>query len=371
MAITLSTRTAADALARELARAAPNAGALGALDFEALSAQGRIDALVACERLARLSQGLLARALGALDRARRGEDAVMAGVTETEVQAALLWSANYVQSRLAECGALAERFPETLEALESGSVCWMQARALVEVTNPLEDEQARAVQDRVLARMPEQSVAATRKALRRAAQAVDPHASRLRHEQQRARRRLHLIPEEDGMATLALYTAAETATALYAAIDRHVRACPADDARSVDQRRADALASLVLAGAGVPCSRTTQGTEITPAALVQITVSLDTLRGANDEPADLGGYGPITATQARALAFAPGSVWRRLITSPDGILLHTDPHTYRPVRMWESGFPGLAAGLGLDWRASSARMPGAGMLSQPLDPLPA
>jgi len=90
MAITLSTRTAADALARELARAAPTAGALGALDFEALSAQGRIDALVACERLARLSQGLLARALGVLDRARRGEDAVMAGVTETEVQAALL-----------------------------------------------------------------------------------------------------------------------------------------------------------------------------------------------------------------------------------------------------------------------------------------
>ncbi|QKW10831.1 DUF222 domain-containing protein [Streptomyces sp. NA04227] len=67
-------------------------------------------------------------------------------------------------------------------------------------------------------------------------------------------------------------------------------------------------------------------------AVVQVTVPLDVLIGADDGPADLTGYGPITAEQARAIAFAPGTVWRRLITHPEtGLLIKSDPTTYRPT----------------------------------------
>ncbi len=63
-----------------------------------------------------------------------------------------------------------------------------------------------------------------------------------------------------------------------------------------------------------------------------MTVSLDTLIGADEEPGHLKGYGPISATAAREVAFAPGTIWRRLITHPKtGLLVKTDPTTYKPT----------------------------------------
>ncbi|MFE0252440.1 HNH endonuclease signature motif containing protein [Streptomyces sp. NPDC059010] len=63
-----------------------------------------------------------------------------------------------------------------------------------------------------------------------------------------------------------------------------------------------------------------------------MTLPFDILVGDEDGPAELKGYGPIAASQARALAFAPGTVWRRLLTAPEtGLLIKTDPTTYRPT----------------------------------------
>jgi hypothetical protein len=40
----------------------------------------------------------------------------------------------------------------------------------------------------------------------------------------------------------------------------------------------------------------------------------------------------VTATQARDISFAEGTIWRRLITHPTtGMLIKTDPTTYRPT----------------------------------------
>ncbi|WP_413799899.1 DUF222 domain-containing protein [Streptomyces iranensis] len=68
------------------------------------------------------------------------------------------------------------------------------------------------------------------------------------------------------------------------------------------------------------------------AAVVQVTVPLDVLIGDSDDPAQLKGYGPITAGQARRIAFAKGTVWHRLIIEPKtGMLIKTDPTTYKPT----------------------------------------
>ncbi|MDX3224456.1 TIGR04222 domain-containing membrane protein [Streptomyces sp. ME19-01-6] len=56
------------------------------------------------------------------------------------------------------------------------------------------------------------------------------------------------------------------------------------------------------------------------------------LIGESEEPARLKGYGPITAGQAREIAFAKGTIWRRLIIEPKtGMLVKTDLTTYKPT----------------------------------------
>jgi len=182
----------------------------------------------------------------------------------------------------------------------------------------------------VLPRLAHQTTAATRKALHRAVLAIDPHAAHKRHTKETKKRRVVLYPEPDGMATLALYAPAQTGAAVMAALDRHAKPRTRGDQRTLDQRRADTLAHLVLASVGVQPGGTTQAAPQIP-ALVHVVVGIDTLLGSDEEPAQLRGHGPITAAQARQIAYTRNATWRRLLTTPNGQLLHVDPRTYRPT----------------------------------------
>ena len=63
--------------------------------------------------------------------------------------------------------------------------------------------------------------------------------------------------------------------------------------------------------------------------LVQVTMPYSTLIGADDQPGELAGYGPIPADLAREIA--ADSVWKRLVTDPlSGALLDHGRTTYRP-----------------------------------------
>ena len=322
----MNTNTA-NLLARSLAENPPHAGAWETLQLTALTRDGLIDALIGVGRLLAHIQALQLRILAALAHACAGEEL---DCTEEEVTAAVLWSPNTARERLHLAHTLAILFPETLALMEAGQISWPQMTALVDITTGLEPALARAVQARVLARMPQQTVAATRKALHRAVLALDAHAAHRRHVLETKRRQVMLYPEPDGMATLALYTPAHTGAAVLAALDVHAKQRTPGDTRTLDQRRADTLAHLVLSSVGVPLDGTAQVPGQVP-ALVHVVVGVDTLLGANEEPADLRGIGPITAGQARALAYGRDATWRRLLTAPDGTLLHTDPHTYRPT----------------------------------------
>jgi hypothetical protein len=66
-------------------------------------------------------------------------------------------------------------------------------------------------------------------------------------------------------------------------------------------------------------------------ANINVTISLDTLLGLNEEPGSLEGTEPITAVEARRLAFQAGSTWRRLVTDPlSGTLLDYGRTRYTP-----------------------------------------
>ena len=286
-----------------------------------------IDALTDTEKsLAQLHAAQI-RLLATLATAR-GADPL--DCTEEEITAALRWSPTTTRTRLHTAHTLATRFPETLALMAAGQISHAQANALVEITTGLDPDTARAAQARILPRLPHQSVAATRKALHRAVLAVDPQAAHQRHLLETRKRRVTLCPEPDGMATLALYTPAQTAAAVMAALDVHAKPRTQGDTRTLDQRRADTLTHLVLGSVGVPSSGTPQaGTQVP--ALVHVVVGIDTLLGSSEEPAQLRGVGPITAAQAREIAYGRDATWRRLLTAPDGTLLHTDPHTYKPT----------------------------------------
>ncbi|MGO1315987.1 MAG: DUF222 domain-containing protein [Cellulomonadaceae bacterium] len=67
----------------------------------------------------------------------------------------------------------------------------------------------------------------------------------------------------------------------------------------------------------------------TSRTVINVTVPITTLLGLDDEPAQLAGYGPISATTARRLA-AHGT-WRRLLTDPaSGAVLDVGRTRYRP-----------------------------------------
>jgi hypothetical protein len=342
-------RIDASGVAAELARVVPGAGSLARLvelDPAALSDGGRIDALIALQRHQGMLQAQELTLLASLEEhpleCIPGAPNALVDFQETreQVAAALHVVPDTAGNRLYEAQRMVGHFPRTLAELAAGRVRLPQLRALSELTIPLGDntELAAAVEARVLPRMPEQTCAATKKAIRRAIHTVDPDGAQERHERAWADRRTFTAPEGEGMALFGARLAAPDAARIEATLDAHAHAAPEDDPRSMNQKRADALVSIVTDNGGSSAVPET-GTPATTALqrgragiLIQVTVPIDTLIGTSDAPGELRGYGPITATQTRTLAFGPNSIWRRLLTEPKtGRLIKTDPTTYRPT----------------------------------------
>jgi hypothetical protein len=315
-----------DTLAALLAEAAPRAEALNELEFDRLSPAGQVDAVVAWERLARHAHAGLIRCLGTLTR-NAGEDGWL---VESELSAALAWSPTTAQNKLAEADALTRLFPATLQLLADGRVSVEQARSLPQLTFGLDDRTARAVEARVLPRMPGQSVAVTRQAVRRAVLRADPHAAEARHRHERTRRRVELHPEDDGMSTLAFYLPADIAQMAMrtlTALAQQAKRKSSSDRRTLDQRRADLLPALLQ---GTTTTAATGTASALVPAHVNVVVGIETLLGLSHEPGHLDGYGPICAEQTRRIADAHASRWRFLLTASDGTPVAAS-RTYTPT----------------------------------------
>ena len=356
-----------------------------------LSDDTLIEAMIGFDRLASWAAARQARLLAELARRRPTDKAPhsarWAGVgseyAPDEVGVALHLSRGTACARIGLACRLLGTLPETHALWEAGRIDTAKARAVDDATVVLSDELARAVQDRVLSRAPEQTLAQLKAALARAVLAVDPDGAEQRHRQARRDRRVVITPEADGMASLwALLTATQAAGA-FSWLTRLARGLGPDDLRSMDTRRADILAAL-LSGqlvtnpdtdttpadstdddnstgdaptGGTAAGKPTEGTShtgdagtsktppdldstgagagrpihpVTPGKpLIQVVIPYSTLIGADDLPAELVGVGPIPASLARATA--ADAVWRRLITDPlSGTLLDHGRTTYHP-----------------------------------------
>ncbi len=325
---------------RERGPAAESAGRLGGLEVARLSARGRVDALVVLEQHLAWLQAKQVEVLAAIAEHSDVPEAVVIeaggklddvfaatwdGAVE-EVACALRLSHLAAGRRLRAATLLAARHEETTRLLAHGRISYIQAQAVAEQLECLDDEVARRVESVLAARMPAQTVGRTKAALRREILRADPEGAERRHQERVKARHVVRYPQDDGMALFGAVVPAQQAALMEQAVDARA-AGYGDDGRTLDQKRADALFDLVVNQPGV-----TGGGEGRAAAVVQVTVPFDILLGSEDGPAELKGHGPITAGQAREIAFAPGTVWRRLLTHPkSGLLVKTDPTVYRPT----------------------------------------
>jgi hypothetical protein len=94
----------------------------------------------------------------------------------------------------------------------------------------------------------------------------------------------------------------------------------------LDQLRVDTLVDLIAGP--TPDDAAVAGARA--GASINVCVALSTLVGLDDEPGELANGHPLSATQARLIAFEPNSTWRRLITDERGVLLDYGRSTYRP-----------------------------------------
>ena len=218
-----------------------------------LSDDTLIEAMVGFDRLASWAAARQARLLAELARRRPSDKAPYsarsAGVgseyAPDEVGVALHLARGTACARIGLACRLLGTLPETHALWESGRIDTPKARAVDDATWMLAPELARAVQDRILDKAPEQTLAQLKAALARAVLAADPDGAEQRHRQARRDRRVVITPEADGMASLwALLTATQAAGA-FTWLTRLARGLGADDPRSMDARRADILAALL------------------------------------------------------------------------------------------------------------------------------
>ena len=377
----------------DLAAMAPGpelADLLTRIDPEQASDHALVELAAAAVRLASWAQAASGRYAAALsDRdsmrpdwsvqhPRRSDE----GVVGEELAMRLAWSRRAARRMAADGLAFQRELSATGEALACGAIDQPRARVLADWLAGLPVPVALDVQEAVLPRAHRRTVSQLRGDVERALIRVDPAEAAARRKDARAGRRVDKprpLPHE--MAGLYAVLPADRAMRMHATLDAAARtARAAGDGRSLDQLRADGLTDLVLhtscagadpaagtasdasagpepaldadraTGTASDAADTGTGTDTDtdtdtdigsaggtpcparrrPVTQVHVTVAMSTLLGLDEEPADLAGYGPVSAETARALA--AGGVWQRLVTDPlSGAVLDLGRTRYRPT----------------------------------------
>jgi hypothetical protein len=162
--------------------------------------------------------------------------------------------------------------------------------------------------------------------------AADPGMAEIRRSRAVAGRRVSVTPLPDGVSELVALLPSVQARQVYDTVNAVAMAADADDARTMDQRRADALFD-VLCGRAEP-----------PQVTIAVTIPADTLLGEGAAPGAVAGVGPVTSGEALQLAGAGAGtgattfdvVFRGLLTDPgSGALVDVSERQYRPSAQLE------------------------------------
>ena len=321
-------------------------GHLIGINPEKLTSAGRIDYLAALERQHSWLTSLIQNATLAIAGAEPTQsENLWEGVDESEredVATALRLSANTAQSRIDTARVLTNHLPATCQALAIGDISPSHATLIARETSEaikrgISTEDLIHIENRALAHAEFHTPAQVGRKIRTLIAQISPETFEESVAIARDTRSVHMYPESDGMATVIALLPAEDAQTVMLAInalvesqhsqdDARTRPDSHSDARTMDMKRADALATICgdilarIADEHQPHRRP---------VTINITMDLPTALGMADNPAELAGYGPIPASVARTLS-ADGK-WRRFITDPlTGNLLDYGRETYVP-----------------------------------------
>ncbi len=320
------------AVAAELAEAAPGVGLaerLAGLEPADVDEAGLVEALAAWERVVSWAVAGQARVIAELasrERGARGE------FLAEEVAVALSVTRRVAEEKVALAVGLG-RIPAAADALAGGQVDVRRATVLCEELAHVPDEVAQDVAAAVLPGAGSCTAPQLRGRLRRLELCRDPDGAHKRHVRAREQRRVELHPAPDAMAWLSAYLPADEAVAIHTGLTALAGDASPGDARTLDQRRADALVDVTTRwlDAGVHPDGTPLPVRQGRRPHLAVTASAATLLGLSHEPGELAGYGPIPPQMARRIAAR--STWEPLLTDAwSGAPLARSTRRYTPTQ---------------------------------------
>lgn len=294
-------------------------------------------ALVAVvESTHRKESGLMARrmaAVAALLRAREAElgpkiSEGFGGIsgfdqTAAEVAAAMNLSPMAAGFVVSDAATLDTRLPRVAALLAEGCTDWRTVRLILSRTDLVQDDELIAKVDRSLATRIGNWHGWSRQrivnAVDAAVRVVDPDAARERRAEAEDKRHIAVNPLANGMAEVSGTVAAAAGAAFDRRLSQLAKQVCAQDPRTMDQRRADALAALAegrllvctCGRADCPAKFGESDTDQAPGGVkvvINVVASEHAINGDSDAPGYLNGYGVIDAEQVRALAAAGASL---------------------------------------------------------------
>jgi hypothetical protein len=247
-----------------------------------------------------------------------------------EVEARLSLTRYAAEARVSTAEAL-EDFPAVADSLAAGHIDLRKANVLL-LEESLSADERRTVHEKLLPDADLYTAPQLRDMMRREALTANPAAARKRHAKAHADREVRSDPAPDGMAWFSAYVRADQAETARVVVDAMAQGVKAKgDGRTLPQLRADIFSDLFRAMAD-------SGKDLVGHDLprlqrrsphIQVTVAAGTLLGLDDQPAILGGYGPIPAHLAREIA--QDGTWRALFTdAATGEFVALASKAYRP-----------------------------------------
>lgn len=304
-----------------------------------------------------------------LDAKGREHEMAMRSIA-AEFASAVRVSDRTMQRQIDGARSLADRFPATLQAFTEGRISKAHAQVIHDAGAHIEDDQARAEYEAaVIERAQKQTPGRLTPTARGLAERSRSTSFTERHRVARQQRSVRVIDLDDGMSELLALLPSTLAHGIHDRLTRMVNAADAapahdgaasvdasrspagqsstgqsvheSDPRSLDEKRADAFADLLLCGAptavedpgGSTPSHTVRSDEGLSAirAHVQVVVPVLSLLDSSEAShgsAMLDGRAPIDLETARAL-LGDASGWDRVLTDPiKGSVLAVD--RYRP-----------------------------------------
>jgi len=223
--------------------------------------------------------------------------------------------------------------PVLYAVFAAGECTQRHVSAFLDLTRDLREDDVLAVDAEVSARAASMTCSGFRRVVRKTVAALDTRSEQDKKKARRPRIGARCVPQPDGLVTIAATMPAADGIAYLTELNRRADATrTSDDERTHGERQIDVLRDALHDAANTQTGDTSTPTR-NPSRRVEIQVVIDhrALLGLRDDPAELLGYGSITAADVRAMLTQPGTVLRRLVTDPiTGVLVDYGKTRYRP-----------------------------------------